>query len=830
MALSGKAVTDMYDDRYYMLSWTASQNVPAHKSTIYWELSCRGGRSSWYSEQTLQVIIAGKTVVNKTDRVRRYIGIIASGSFEVTHDGVGAYRFSASIKAAVDGSSINCTGSKDFVIDAMPDTATLTVADGVLGTAQTLRINSASSSYTYTITYSSGSYEDTICSKTSSTSISWAPPLEIANNVVDGGYVYINVYFKAFNGSATIVDTSYTIICDIPSNSSTNPSMSFTIEDSEGYAPTFGGYVKNRSKPKIKVNASFKYGASLLKCEVTVDGKVYSGLEVIANSFTTTGSKPISVKVIDTRGNFTTSTATIYAIEFDPPKLSDFKIYRSNSSGTVDDKGSYICITFSSEISPLGNKNSAVYQIRYKDSTYTGGYTTVDLDNYDNVYSITNGKHILSVSPTISIDVILIARDRFSEVQLKGVGPAVSKVISIRHGGLGIALGKIAVVSNCFDVAWRAIFRQDITVYGDILDKFGKPISNGVAKYTGSGGNAQSETQANYTTHELILTDAMGAPGHDGGLYYVMTMFHENKTETSNRAQIAVPYDSIFNKSIYYRIYHKNNYNGWTNWNKLITSSDRHFTNGHFINSVSIGDKTSDFDGKEGVYLNKNGYIHLQRDSYFGDPYIGFLCDESTTINGMICYNKLENRMEYLNAQHHYFSHEIKVEGAITAHATELYHATPYIDFHYNNSASDYTHRIIALGTGNLTAYPGISNGSDRRIKKDIKDIDEKYIDVLKSLKTVEYRYIKYADNLRIGFIAQDFEKALLDNGIDDIPVIDKTQDGEYTLDYSQIGPLCVYGWQYHDKIVEEQQKEIDDLKKQVQELKELVLNLSKKG
>ena len=589
-------------------------------------------------------------------------------------------------------------------------------------------------------------------------------------------------------------------------------------------------------KPKIKVSASFKYGANLLKCEVTVDGKVYSGLEVIANSFATTGSKTISVKVIDTRGNFTTSTATINVIEFAPPKLSDFKIYRSNSSGTVDDEGSYICITFSSEISPLGNKNRATYQIRYKNSTYTGGYTTVDLDNYDNVYTITNGKHILSVSPTISIDVILIARDRFSEVQLKGVGAAVSKVISIRHGGLGIALGKMAGISECFDVAWSAIFRKNLEVYGDlevrgdILDKFGKTISNGVAKYTGSGGYAQRETQANYTTHELILTDAMGAPGHDGGLYYVMTMFHENKTETSNRAQIAIPYDSIFNKSIYFRIYHKDKYNGWTDWNKLINSSDSHFTDGHFTKSVSIGKKTSYLDGKTGVYLNEDGYIHLQRDSFFGDPYIGFSCDESTKFDAMICYNKSENRMEYVNAPSHYFSHEVNVNGAVTAHSTELHHATPYIDFHYNNSTSDYTHRIIALGTGNLTAYPGISNGSDRRIKKDIKDIDEKYIDVLKSLKTVEYRYIKYADNLRIGFIAQDFEKALLDNGIDDTPVIDKTQDGEYTLDYSQIGPLCVYGWQYHDKIVEEQQKEIDDLKKQVQELKELVLNLSKKG
>lgn len=40
----------------------------------------------------------------------------------------------------------------------------------------------------------------------------------------------------------------------------------------------------------------------------------------------------------------------------------------------------------------------------------------------------------------------------------------------------------------------------------------------------------------------------------------------------------------------------------------------------------------------------------------------------------------------------------------------ELNHSTPYIDFHYGNSASDYTHRIIAQ-SGNLQITPSVSIG-----------------------------------------------------------------------------------------------------------------------
>ena len=147
----------------------------------------------------------------------------------------------------------------------------------------------------------------------------------------------------------------------------------------------------------------------------------------------------------------------------------------------------------------------------------------------------------------------------------------------------------------------------------------------------------------------------------------------------------------------------------------------------------------------------------------------------------------------------------------------ELYFERPYIDFHAGQElySKDYTQRIIANSqSGNLVAEPGISNASDERMKKDIKDIDINFSnELLKKLKPVQFRYRKTSDAIRFGLIAQDVEKALLEIGLDknDLPIVDKpdTKDNYYSLDYIQLIALLINGWKVHEK-------EINELKKVV--------------
>lgn len=133
MALSGSVTTNYWSNssgatRGYTLSWTAVQSVANNQSTISWTLSTAGTYQYTVAERTLYAVIAGTTVVSKTDRVMRGAGTVASGSFTVNHASDGTYGFTASIQAAVYTSAINCTGSASFTLDRIARQANITSA------------------------------------------------------------------------------------------------------------------------------------------------------------------------------------------------------------------------------------------------------------------------------------------------------------------------------------------------------------------------------------------------------------------------------------------------------------------------------------------------------------------------------------------------------------------------------------------------------------------------------------------------------------------------------------------------------------------------------
>ena len=208
----------------------------------------------------------------------------------------------------------------------------------------------------------------------------------------------------------------------------------------------------------------------------------------------------------------------------------------------------------------------------------------------------------------------------------------------------------------------------------------------------------------------------------------------------------------------------------------------------------------------------------------FADDWIGFYPSAEDAINwtnrrGWMGYNK----SCYLN-----FTNE---NGGIKFTSTnnfEFYDDSQvYFDFHNNNSGSDYTHRLLCQTGGNIIAYPGITNGSDRRWKKDEVIMDPIFLNVLKQLKTKTFRFIKADKNLRIGFIAQDVLEVMDNEGIDDQPIVQQNEeDGFYGIDYGQITSLLVAGWQEHEKTITELKTEISNLREEINDLKDIIEEL----
>lgn len=128
MALSGSISTNNYQGRYYNLSWTATQSIETNSSNISWTLTANGGKANWYAERLCQVVINGTYVFNKSNRVERYKGKVASGTITIPHNTNGTMSFSASLKVACYKDSANLFGSGSWNLDKIPRQATITAA------------------------------------------------------------------------------------------------------------------------------------------------------------------------------------------------------------------------------------------------------------------------------------------------------------------------------------------------------------------------------------------------------------------------------------------------------------------------------------------------------------------------------------------------------------------------------------------------------------------------------------------------------------------------------------------------------------------------------
>lgn len=464
MALSGSVNTGSYEGRYYQLSWTATQSVTNNTSTISWTLKALGGSSSWYAERTLKVTIAGDTVYSKTNRVERWTGTVASGTKTITHGSDGSKSFAVNVQAAVYVTTVNCTASKTFTLDNIPRKSTLSVGNGTLNTAQTLTVTRQSSSFTHTITAKCGSASTTICTKSTSTSISFTPPLSWASQNTTGTSVSVTYTITTYNGSTSLGSNTYTKTCSIPS--SVKPSVSFTVSDANNYLSTYGGYVQSKSKFKVTITASGSQSSTIKSYKTTADGKTYTSSSFTTDVVSGSGTLTINVTVTDSRGRTATASKTVSVLAYTPPKVSSVSVKRCNENGVSNSSGDYLSVTFSANITSLNSKNTAQYFVRYQKTGETS-YTQTRVTDYDGVYSVTSGKYIFAADKSSSYKITVQASDAFTSVSKSTVGSSAKKLWSAFKRGLGFAFGKIAELENYLEVAFKTLFHENVEFIND---------------------------------------------------------------------------------------------------------------------------------------------------------------------------------------------------------------------------------------------------------------------------------------------------------------------------------------------------------------------------
>ena len=451
MALSGTVKTNADSNgRYYQLSWTATQSTANNTSTISWTLSAQGYSGGWVAERTLYVTIDGATVYNKSDRVERKVGTIKTGTKTITHNSNGSRSFTITLGAAVYGTSVNCKGSGTFALNTIGRASTLNVSGGTLGVAQTITADRKVSSFTHTLTWECGSYTGTIATKSTATSWSFTPPLELANTATQ--LFPAGVYFKltTYNGSTVVGTSDQTVVMKIPT--SIKPTCTVNITDPTGYSATYGGYVQNKSKMKITVTATPAYGSPITGYSIIANGNTYSDNPATTGVITASGTNTIIGKATDKRNRTGSATTTINVLAYSSPKIT-FTMHRCDQDGTENMTGAYCKVSYKAAITSLSNKNSKSIKLRYKktsDTTYT--FRTINMSSYTQ-----EGSEIFSAEDGSSYNVQMQAIDSFETSTTTAELSTGFSIMHIAASGKGLAIGKISQADE-FEVGMDANF------------------------------------------------------------------------------------------------------------------------------------------------------------------------------------------------------------------------------------------------------------------------------------------------------------------------------------------------------------------------------------
>ena len=493
--------TNSYSEgRYYTFSYSLSQDQVKNTTTMNWTLSCAGG-VSWYAERTLILNIDGDKVVNKSDRVVRYAGNIASGTKTFIHDENGNKSISVSIQAAVETSSITCSGSKTIAFQQIQRKSTFgSITGNTIGSKVTININRNNNSFIHTLWYKVKTNGEWVAAvKNVTTSGSFTLPLSICSDIPNDSSVYIGLCIQTWSNGTEIGNVYSSITANVPSTA--KPAVSFELSDKNNYASTYGGYVQNTSILHVAITASANNYAKLktITTKATINGSTFTYYGTSADiELPYAGTWSISVTATDSRGKSTTAaTQTITVLSYSPPTITALSAKRTDLSGTATSNGSYLQVTFSANATSLNSKNTTTFTIQYKKKNIKS-YTSATLSVYQNKYSVSNGTYIFQAETSSGYDIQIVLQDKFNTVTAQTAGSSVSKVFSFFKNGLGIAFGKVAEKEGVADFDWTIHANKGLVVNGTDINAL---INNAVQKMYPVGSIKISTSSENPSTY-----------------------------------------------------------------------------------------------------------------------------------------------------------------------------------------------------------------------------------------------------------------------------------------------------------------------------------------
>lgn len=474
MASSGSFSGSIRDGHYKLrVDWSQSKNVSANTSTVTcklylvndWSLNISGRSDNTCtidgSAQTFSSPAISSTGTHLLGTVSRTVNHASDGSKTLTISAV--FQIRATLSGTYYGT---ITASANITLDSIPRASSVSAANMTMGTAGTITISRASSSFTHTLTYSFGNTSGTIATKTTATSVSWTPALSLASQIPNAVSGTCTITCTTYNGNTNIGSKTCTLTLSIPA--SVKPTISsLTASRIDGEVPsTWGIYVQTKSKVKLTINgAAGSYGSTIKSYSITGGGYSGSASTLTTGFLNNSGTITFKATVTDSRGRVSAeASVSITVTAYSPPYFNSSLSQRCLSNGTLDDDGTYIHALVSFGYSTCGGKNTLKTSVQYKQVS-AEQWTDAGVTFASNT-AFTYGKG--QISTETSYDVRYTLEDAFSTISVQEIVSTAAVVMDFKSGGKGVAIGKVSESDNTFEVAEN----WDVKVYGMLLKEY----------------------------------------------------------------------------------------------------------------------------------------------------------------------------------------------------------------------------------------------------------------------------------------------------------------------------------------------------------------------
>ena len=474
MASSGSFSGSIHSGHYVLrVDWTQTKNISANTSTVTakaylvndWSLSI-------YGRSDNSITINGTAQIYESPAVNGTgTHLLGTVTQTVNHNSDGTKSLTMSavfyIRATLSGTYYeSITASANITLDSIARASSVSTPNATMGSATAIAISRASSSFTHTLTYTFGTAAGTIATKTTSTSVSWTPPLSLASQIPKAVTGTCTVTCTTYNGSTKIGSKTCTLTLTVPA--SIKPTItSLTAARVDGAVPgTWGIYVQTKSKATLTINgAAGSYGSTISSYSITGGGYTSTASSFTTGFLNTSGTVTFTATVTDSRGRVSAAaTVSISVVAYSPPSFASYLSQRCLSNGTVNDDGTYIRGLVSYSYASCSSKNTITRATYYKKASDTAWTNANAAFSSGTAFTFGGG----NISTETSYDIKYTLTDAFTTITIQDIVSTAAVVMDFKRGGKGVAVGKVSEKDNTFEVAedW------DVRVYGKLLKDY----------------------------------------------------------------------------------------------------------------------------------------------------------------------------------------------------------------------------------------------------------------------------------------------------------------------------------------------------------------------